>query len=65
MNDFVTVVNTVGFPIACVIALGWYSLKTTSEVIKLTERVTSALEKSADKLEDLARAIESMNKKGE
>lgn len=43
MNNIVTIVNTVGFPIACVICLGWYAYTTTNKIIKLTENVTSTL----------------------
>ena len=57
MNDFITVINTVGFPIACVLALGVYSYKTTNKVIELTEKVTNALTESSENLKDLADAI--------
>lgn len=43
MNTIVTIINTVGFPIACVICLGWYAYTTTNKIIKLTESVTSTL----------------------
>lgn len=57
MNDFVTIINSVGFPIACVIALGIYSYKTTNKIIALTEKVTNALAESSENLKDLADAI--------
>lgn len=57
MTDFITVINNVGFPIACVLALGVYSYKTTNKVIELTEKVTNALTESSENLKDLADAI--------
>lgn len=57
MNDFVTIINSVGFPIACVMALGIYSYKTTNKIIALTEKVTNALAESSENLKDLADAI--------
>lgn len=60
MNDFVTIINTVGFPIACVLALGIYSYKTTNKIIALTEKVTNALAESSENLKDLADAIKQL-----
>lgn len=57
MNDFITIINTVGFPISCVLALGVYSYKTTNKIITLTEKVTNALAESSENLKDLADAI--------
>ena len=57
MNDFITIINNVGFPIACVLALGIYSYKTTNKIIALTEKVTNALAESSENLKDLADAI--------
>ena len=63
MQEFVDVINTVGFPIGCVIVLGWYSFKTTDKVISLTEKVTTALTQNSDKMSELAKAIEKMLEK--
>lgn len=60
MNDFVTVINTVGFPIACVLALGVYSYKTTNKIISLTEQVTNALTETSENMRDLAEAINNL-----
>ena len=57
MDDFVTIINTVGFPIACVLALGVYSYKTTNKIIALTEKVTNALTETSENMSDLADAI--------
>lgn len=57
MNDFITIINNVGFPISCVLALGIYSYKTTNKIIALTEKVTNALSESSENLKDLADAI--------
>lgn len=65
MNDFVTIINTVGFPIACVLALGVYSYKTTNRIIALTEKVTNALTENSENMKDLAEAISKLlDKKG-
>ena len=60
MNDFVTIINTVGFPIACVLALGVYSYKTTNKIIALTEKVTNALTETSENMKDLAEAIKNL-----
>ena len=65
MKEFVDIINTVGFPIGCVIVLGWYSFKTTDKVISLTEKVTTALTQNSDKMSELAKAIEKMLEKEE
>lgn len=57
MSDFVTIINTVGFPIACVIALGVYSYKTTNKIITLTEKVTNALTETSENMKELADTI--------
>ena len=65
MNDFVTIVNQVGFPIACVLALGVYSYKTTNKIIGLTEKVTTALAESNERMKDLTEAIKELSRKGD
>ena len=57
MNEITTVISTVGFPIACAIALGWYAMTTTNKIIALTEKVTDALSKSAAAMEEIKDAI--------
>ena len=65
MNEITTVISTVGFPIACAIALGWYAMTTTNKIIALTEKVTDALSKSATAMEEIKDAIKEIggNKK--
>lgn len=63
MNDVVSVVSTVGFPIACAIALGWYAMTTTNKIIALTEKVTDALSKSASAMEEIKDAIKEIGGK--
>lgn len=55
--QFIDVVQSVGFPIACVIALGVYSYKTTDRLLSLTEKVTDALTTTAEKMEELSNTI--------
>lgn len=62
-TEFVTVIQTVGFPIACVIALGAYSYKTTMRIMDLTERVTNALTLVSDKMEELTDTIKILTEK--
>lgn len=45
MNDIVTVISTVGFPIASCIGLGWYIVNTQKELIKVVQANTRALDK--------------------
>lgn len=60
MNEFVNIINAVGFPIACVLALGVYSYKTTNKIIALTEKVTNALTETSENMKDLAEAINNL-----
>lgn len=62
-TEFITVIQTVGFPIACVIALGAYSYKTTMRVMDLTEKVTNALTVVSNKMEELTDTIKTMTEK--
>ena len=57
MNEITTVISTVGVPIACAIALGWYAMTTTNKIIALTKKVTDALSKSAAAMEEIKDAI--------
>lgn len=43
MDAFVNIISSVGFPIACAVALGWYAKDTTSKIISLTEKCCEAL----------------------
>ena len=55
--EFIEIIQSVGFPIACVIALGLYSYKTTDRLLALTEKVTDALTTTAEKMEELSNTI--------
>lgn len=43
VNEIVGIVNSLGFPIACVVGLAWYANNTTDKLIKLTEKVTDTV----------------------
>ena len=55
--EFIDIIQSVGFPIACVIALGLYSYRTTDRLLALTEKVTDALTTTAEKMEELSSTI--------
>lgn len=63
LQQILDIIQNVGFPIACVVALSLYANKTTDKLIILTEKVTDALSKNSEKLSDLANAIERMERK--
>lgn len=63
MQEIITIIQSVGFPIACSIALAWYAFKTTDKLVSLTEKVTDALTKNSDKMSDLADAIQKLIEK--
>lgn len=46
-------ITNLGFPIACVIGLAWYSKSTTDKIITLTEKVTDALVNSTNAIEEV------------
>lgn len=46
-------ITNLGFPIACVIGLAWYSKSTTDKIITLTEKVTDALVNSTNAVEEV------------
>ena len=50
INDIVSVISTVGFPIASWIMLAWYIYKVQGEATKAINNNTMALLKLADKL---------------
>lgn len=61
--DLVEIIQTTGFPIACVIALGWYAYGTTNRVMDLTEKVTNALTTVSGKMEELSDTIKELTEK--
>ena len=56
-------ITNLGFPIACVVALAWYSKSTTDKIISLTERVTDALVSSTNAIEEVKEVIKEIIKK--
>lgn len=58
VNAIIQIINTTGFPIFCVLALGWY-VKTVMDKLENTiiemriviEKNTSVIEKLCDKIE--------------
>lgn len=56
----VDLINTCGFPIACVIALAWYAKNTTDKMVELTREVTRALVSSTDTMEEIKDVIQKL-----
>ena len=56
-------ITNLGFPIACVVALAWYSKSTTDKIISLTEKVTDALVSSTNAIEEVKEVIKEIIKK--
>lgn len=52
MESIVSVISTVGFPIACCIGMGWYINTTMKEFTKAIQNNTIAFEKLISKLTD-------------
>lgn len=66
--DYTTIpglIASLGFPIVCVLGLAWYAKTTTDKVIDLTEKVTDALVKSADAVDDIKEVIKEYMKRSE
>ena len=61
--EIVDIIQTTGFPIACVIALGWYAYGTTNRIMNLTEKVTDALTTVSNKMEELSTTIKELTEK--
>lgn len=57
------VITNLGFPIACVVALAWYSKNTTDKIITLTEKVTDALVSSTNAIEEVKDVIKTICRK--
>ncbi len=57
------VITTVGFPIACVIALFWFIYKLQSESVKREERLMGIIEDYGSKLAEITTTIEAINEK--
>ena len=57
------IITTVGFPIACVIALFWFIYKLQSESVKREERLMVIIENYGTKLAEITTTIEAINEK--
>lgn len=51
MNDFINVINNVGFPIACTIYLAWNQVTHMTKVAETIDRNTRVLERLSLKLD--------------
>ena len=51
MNDIVTIISNVGFPIACVVFMAWYINNTMKENNKILNDLNVTISKLMDKLE--------------
>ena len=63
INLLTELITNLGFPIACVVALAWYSKSTTDKIISLTEKVTDALVSSTNAIEEVKEVIKEIIKK--
>lgn len=54
MNDIVTIISTVGFPIAACIAMGVYVKDVTGKLTDIVIQNTTAMNRLADKIDDIA-----------
>ena len=57
------IITTVGFPIACVIALFWFIYKLQNESVKREERYIAIIEEYGTKLAEITTAINAINDK--
>lgn len=53
MTEVVQIINNVGFPIACVIGMGFYIYKVQSKMMEIVQNNTKAIENLIDKINDL------------
>ena len=51
MNDIVSIISNVGFPIACVVFMAWYINNTMKENNKILNDLNVTISKLMDKLE--------------
>lgn len=65
IQTITSIITNLGFPIVCVVGLAWYSKGTTDKIIDLTERVTDALAKSTDAVDDIKEVIKEFMKRSE
>lgn len=60
LKTVVDLINTCGFPIACVVALAWYAKGTTDKMVELTREVTQALVSSTNTMEEIKDVIQKL-----
>lgn len=63
MQIITELITNLGFPIACVVALAWYSKNTTDKIIILTEKVTDALVSSTNAIEEIKDVVKKVIEK--
>ena len=59
----IEIVSTLGFPIACVIALFFFVYKLQNESVKREERLMGIIENYGTKLAEITSTIEAINEK--
>lgn len=60
MQDFVTILQNFGVPVACLVALGVFSSKMVTKIFELTERVTSAMVENSSNMATLSQTIDKL-----
>ena len=65
MQSITTLIANLGFPIVCVIGLAIYAKSTTDKILDLTERVTDALVKSTNAVDEIKEVIKEFIKRSE
>ena len=67
MEQVIKLITDLGFPIACVIFLGWYTTRLTSmyreDLKEMIDKYLSALKDSADRDKEEAEAITKLEEK--
>lgn len=58
MNEFINVLQNFGVPVACMVALGWFSYNLNNKVISLVEKVTSAMIENSNNMLTLSNTID-------
>lgn len=65
VQTMTNLISTLGFPIVCVIGLAIYAKSTTDKILDLTERVTDALVKSTNAVDEIKEVIKEFIKRSE
>ena len=64
-QSIASLISSLGFPIVCVIGLAFYAKSTTDKILGLTERVTDALVKSTNAVDEIKEVIKEFIKRSE